>query len=60
MLGWPFADQPDATRRRGLIPAAGKRGVIKKEYKIEDLTKEEAAYIGAAINEIVPHEVDDL
>ena len=28
------------------------------EYKIEDLTKEEAAYIGAAINEIVPHEVD--
>ena len=28
------------------------------EYKIEDLTKEEAAYIGAAINEIVPHKVD--
>ncbi|MBR3381980.1 MAG: GNAT family N-acetyltransferase [Clostridia bacterium] len=28
------------------------------EYKIEDLTKEEAAYIGGKINEIVPHEVD--
>ena len=28
------------------------------EYKIEDLTKEEAAYIGEKINEIVPHEVD--
>ena len=28
------------------------------EYKNEDLTKEEAAYIGEKINEIVPHEVD--
>ncbi|MBQ3371333.1 MAG: GNAT family N-acetyltransferase [Mogibacterium sp.] len=28
------------------------------EYKIEDLTKEETAYIGEKINEIVPHEVD--
>ena len=28
------------------------------EYKIEDLTKEEAEYIGEKINEIVPHEVD--
>ena len=28
------------------------------EYKIEDLTKEDAAYIGGKINEIVPHEVD--
>ena len=28
------------------------------EYKIEDLTKEEAAYIGERINEIVPHETD--
>ena len=28
------------------------------EYKIEDLTKEEAAYIGGKINEIVPREVD--
>ena len=28
------------------------------EYKIEDLTKEEAEYIGAKIDEIVPHEVD--
>ena len=28
------------------------------EYKIEDLTKEDAAYIGDKINEIVPHEVD--
>ena len=28
------------------------------EYKIENLTKEEAAYIGGKINEIVPHEVD--
>ena len=28
------------------------------EYKIENLTKEEAAYIGEKINEIVPHEVD--
>ena len=28
------------------------------EYRIEDLTKEEAAYIGGKINEIVPHEVD--
>ena len=27
-------------------------------YKIEDLTKEEAIYIGEKINEIVPHEVD--
>ena len=26
------------------------------DYKIEDLTKEEAAYIGEQINEIVPHE----
>ena len=28
------------------------------EYKIEDLTKEEAEYIGEKINEIVPREVD--
>lgn len=28
------------------------------EYTIEDLTKEDAAYIGEKINEIVPHEVD--
>ena len=28
------------------------------EYKIENLTKEDAAYIGEKINEIVPHEVD--
>ena len=27
-------------------------------YRIEDLTKEEAIYIGEKINEIVPHEVD--
>ncbi len=28
------------------------------DHKIEDLTKEEAGYIGEKINEIVPHEVD--
>ena len=28
------------------------------EYEIADLTKEDAAYIGGKINEIVPHEVD--
>ena len=28
------------------------------DYAIENLTKEEAAYIGEKINEIVPHEVD--
>ena len=28
------------------------------DYRIENLTKEEAAYIGEKINEIVPHEVD--
>ena len=28
------------------------------EYAIENLTKEEAAYIGEKIDEIVPHEVD--
>ncbi len=28
------------------------------EYRIEDLTKEEASYIGEKINEIVPREVD--
>ena len=28
------------------------------EYKIENLTKEDAAYIGGKINEIVPHEAD--
>ena len=28
------------------------------EYIIEDLTKEDAAYIGRKINEVVPHEVD--
>ena len=28
------------------------------EYKIENLTKEEASYIGEKIDEIVPHEVD--
>ena len=30
----------------------------KMEYKIEGLTREEAAYIGGKINEIVPREVD--
>ena len=29
------------------------------EYRIEDLTKEDAAYIRAGINEIVPREVDE-
>ncbi len=28
------------------------------EYRTEDLTREDAAYIGGKINEIVPHEVD--
>ena len=28
------------------------------EYRIEDLTKEEAAYIGEKINEVIPHEAD--
>ena len=28
------------------------------EYRIEDLTKEDAGYIGEKINEIVPREVD--
>ena len=28
------------------------------DHRIEDLTKEEAVYIGKKINEIVPHEVD--
>ena len=28
------------------------------DYRIENLSKEEAAYIGGKINEIVPHEVD--
>ena len=28
------------------------------DYRIEDLTREEAGYIGEKINEIVPHEVD--
>ena len=28
------------------------------DYRIEELTKEDAAYIGGKINEIVPHEVD--
>ena len=28
------------------------------EYKIEELTKEDAAYIGEKINEIVPRETD--
>ena len=28
------------------------------KYSIKDLTKEDAAYIGEKINEIVPHEVD--
>ena len=28
------------------------------EYKIEDLSKEEAVYIGEKINEITPREVD--
>ena len=31
---------------------------MNREYRIEDLTKEEAAYIGEKINEIVPHEVE--
>ena len=31
---------------------------MKMEYTIEDLTKEEAAYIGEKINEIVPRETD--
>lgn len=31
---------------------------MKTEYTIENLTKEEAAYIGGKINEIVPREVD--
>ncbi|MBP5236803.1 MAG: GNAT family N-acetyltransferase, partial [Clostridia bacterium] len=34
------------------------RGDEKMDYTIENLTKEEAAYIGEKINEIVPHEVD--
>ena len=29
------------------------------EYKIDNLTKEEAAYIGGKINEIVPREVEE-
>ena len=33
-------------------------GEESMDYKIENLTKEEAAYIGEKINEIVPHEVD--
>lgn len=28
------------------------------EFRIEDMAKEEASYIGDKINEIVPHEVD--
>ena len=28
------------------------------DYRIENLTKEDAEYIGKKINEIVPHEVD--
>ena len=28
------------------------------DYRIEDLTKEEAIYISEKISEIVPHEVD--
>ena len=35
-----------------------KRGTMNREYRIEDLTEEETAYIGRKINEIVPHEVD--
>ena len=31
---------------------------MNREYRIEDLTEEETAYIGRKINEIVPHEVD--
>ena len=57
MLGWPFADQSDTEQRRGAIPAAGKRGTMNREYRIEDLTEEEAVYIGEKINEIVPREV---
>ncbi len=34
------------------------RGNNGMEYRIEDLTKEDAEYIGEKINEIVPHEVD--
>ena len=30
----------------------------KREYTVDDLTKEDAAYIGEKINEIVPREVD--
>ena len=31
---------------------------MNREYRIEDLTEEETAYIGRKINEIVPREVD--
>ena len=31
---------------------------MNREYRVEDLTEEEAAYIGGKINEIVPREVD--
>jgi GNAT superfamily N-acetyltransferase len=41
-----------------VIPTAGIRGNEKMEYKIENLTKEDAEYIGEKINEIVPREVD--
>ncbi len=41
-----------------MIPAAGKEKKDKMKSRIEDLTKEEAVYIGEKINEIVPREVD--
>ena len=41
-----------------MIPTARIRGDKTMEYRIEDLTKEEATYIGEKINEIVPREVD--
>ena len=45
-----------------MCPASLKRnqhkGIKKMEYTIEDLTKEDAEYIGGKINEIVPREVD--
>ena len=31
---------------------------MNREYRVEDLTEEEAAYIGRKINKIVPREVD--
>ena len=39
-------------------PERGDREMNRVEYKIENLTREDAAYIGGRINEIVPREVD--